>query len=239
MIRMIKKTLYRLYGTLGKWYLTPLLLREWKNPSFLPKNERTVEYAFAFKWLSKIFPVEVLDVGPGKSAWPHVMATCGVRVTAIDKIEGYWRGGLLNRHYYIVSDDITKSKIKGQFDLITCISTLEHIPDHKAAVAEMFRLLKPDGYLVLTLPYNEEQYVDNVYKLPDAGYGQDFTSICQVFSPKEIAAWLKQNAAKIIDQEYYKVFTGDLWTFGKRISPPRKVKRQEKCDLICLLIQKT
>jgi len=134
------------------------------------------------RWLSKICPVEVLDVGSGGSSWPHLMANCGFQVTAIDKIKEYWKGGFFNRHYYVINDDITRPKITKQFDLITCISVLEHIPNHKDAVSGMFRLLKPGGHLVLTFPYNERQYIDDIYKLPDAGYGRDYPFICQVLS---------------------------------------------------------
>ena len=103
----------------------------------------------------------------------------------------------------------------------------------------MIKLLKPGGHLVLTFPYNEKQYIDNVYKLPDAGYGQNYSFICQVYSRRELDQWLEGNKARIVEQEYYEIFTGDLWTFGKRIFPPRKVEKGEKCHLTCILIQKT
>lgn len=244
MIRTIKQILYRLYNILGGWYLYPLLRLEWKTSErrrLADKNinERPIEFGFAFKWLSKIYPAEVLDVGSGTTAWPHVMANCGISVTAIDKIQGYWEGGFFNRHYYIINDDITKPNITKQFDLITCLSVLEHIPNHKKAINEMIKLLKPGGHLVLTFPYNEKQYMDNVYKLPDAGYGPNCPFICQVFSRRELDMWLRGNGARIVAQEYYEIFTGVLWTFGRRIYPPRKVKKGERCHLTCVLIQKT
>lgn len=239
MVKIIMKTLYSLYGILGKWYLTPLLFLEWKRSSRKRMNERSVEFSFAFKWLLKICPVEVLDVGAGTTSWPHLMANCGFQVTAIDKIKGYWKGGFFNRHYYIINDDITGPKITKQFDLITCISVIEHIPNHKDAFCGMIGLLKPGGHLVLTFPYNEKQYIENVYKLPDVSYGRDYPFICQVLSRKQIDDWLGDNDAKIIDQEYYKTFSGDLWAFGERIQPPEKVDKEQKCHLTCLVIQKT
>jgi predicted SAM-dependent methyltransferase len=48
------------------------------------------------------------------------------------------------------------------FDLITCISVLEHIPTDKEAVASMWSLLRPGGRLILTVPcmaYPLEQYI--------------------------------------------------------------------------------
>jgi SAM-dependent methyltransferase len=40
----------------------------------------------------------------------------------------------------------------GTFDLITCLSVVEHIPSDTAAVQKMWELLKPGGRLVLTVP---------------------------------------------------------------------------------------
>jgi len=51
----------------------------------------------------------------------------------------------------------------GTFDLITCISVLEHIPDDGAALRAMLAMLRPGGTLVLTLPcmsHAAEQYID-------------------------------------------------------------------------------
>lgn len=135
-IKRILKTIFRIYKGIGNIYLKPILLIEQKYPPFRNINERPIEYGFALKHLSEIYVVEVLDVGTGKTAWPHIMANCGFKVTAIDKIEGYWKGGFFNRHYNVINDDITKTKITKKFDLITCISALEHIPNHKEAIKE-------------------------------------------------------------------------------------------------------
>lgn len=51
----------------------------------------------------------------------------------------------------------------GTFDLITCISVLEHIPSDKEAVDRMWSLLRPGGRLILTLPCMAqplEQYIN-------------------------------------------------------------------------------
>jgi SAM-dependent methyltransferase len=40
----------------------------------------------------------------------------------------------------------------GSFDLITCISVVEHIPNDTAAIQRMWELLKPGGRLILTTP---------------------------------------------------------------------------------------
>ncbi len=63
------------------------------------------------------------------------------------------------------------------FDLITCLSVLEHIPDDTAALKTMWSLLRPGGKLILTLPSMSqplEQYIsENQYGVlnpEDDGY---------------------------------------------------------------------
>lgn len=41
------------------------------------------------------------------------------------------------------------------YDTITCIECLEHIKDYPAALANMMRLLRPGGHLILTVPNND------------------------------------------------------------------------------------
>ena len=38
------------------------------------------------------------------------------------------------------------------FDLITCLDVLEHVPDDRGALAELRRVAKPGGWLLLTVP---------------------------------------------------------------------------------------
>ena len=238
MLDSIGKTFWQVYDAIGRLYLTPLLRKEWKTP---PKrmNERAIELAFVSKWLARLYPEEVLDVGTGATVWPRVLANCGFRVTAIDEMQSYWQRRFFNRYFFVLGDDITKPRISKTFDMITCISVLEHIRDHQAAMRGIFGLLKPGGHALLTFPYNEGEYVEDAYSLPGAGYNQGGRYICQVFSRNEIDGWLEENPATIVEQEYYQIFTGDMWTFGERIYPPRLVAKDEKHHLTCLLLQKT
>jgi SAM-dependent methyltransferase len=51
----------------------------------------------------------------------------------------------------------------GSFDLITSISVIEHIPDEQSAIATMWRLLRPGGRLIVTMPCAreaEEEYTN-------------------------------------------------------------------------------
>ncbi len=53
----------------------------------------------------------------------------------------------------IVSDITSVPCEDSSFDAIMCTEVLEHVPDPVAALKEMNRLLKKDGYLLITAPF--------------------------------------------------------------------------------------
>lgn len=222
----------------GRWYCKNICRKEYESQSFCKINERSIEYRFVLQALSQTCPTTVLDIGTGTTALPHIIRTCGFVVTAVDNIYDYWPEGMFNRHFHVINDDITNTTVTKTFDLIICVSVLEHVQKYEVAINTMFTFLNPGGYLVLTFPYNEKKYIENVYKLPGAGYGQDAPYICQVFSRNDLDSWLQTNNATILEQEYWQVFDGDFWTFGKHIYPPHQVDKHEKHQLTCVLIQK-
>lgn len=232
--RVISKFRTRIYREeLGK-----LCRREYERQVFSRFNERPVEFGFVFQKLSEIYPRTILDVGTGATALPHLMRNCGFEVTAIDNVCDYWTDKMINRHYHVIDDDITATRLTQKFDFVTCVSVLEHIKDHNNAVKSMFSLLNPGGYLILTFPYNEGKYCENVYKLPNASYGQNAAYVGQAYSRANIDYWLEQNNGRIVEQEYRRYWDGEYWTEGEQVIPPKEVSSDDKHQHSCLLIQK-
>lgn len=219
-------------------YIVYLCKREFDTQT-IRFNERAVEYAFVFQKLAMLYPQTVLDVGTGTTALPHLMRRCGCLVTAIDNRD-HWTEGMVNRHYYVINDDITNTHLPPEsYDFITCVSTLEHIKDADSAVRNMFALLKPGGHIVLTFPYNEQkEYVENVYELPGSTYGKGRPYITQSFSRRELDRWITENSAEVVDQEYWQFWDGDYLTVGEQIIPPIRSTRDGKHQLTCILLRK-
>jgi 2-polyprenyl-3-methyl-5-hydroxy-6-metoxy-1,4-benzoquinol methylase len=212
--------------------------REFERQTFKRFTERPAEFAFLFRKLTEVYPRTILDVGSGTSALPQVLRKCGFLVTATDNTRDYWPRGMFNRHYHILDDDITATRLTQQFDFITCISVLEHIEKSEAAVRNMIGLLKPGGHLLLTFPYNERAYTRNVYSLPGSGYGQAATYITQAYSRAELTRWLAGGEAFLVDQEYWQFFEGEQWTVGPWVIPPRQVGPDHPHQLTCVLIRR-
>ena len=211
---------------------------EFYNQRFVELNERPIEYGFVFNKLAEICPRDVLDVGTGSTALPHLIRNCGFVVTATDNVRDYWPSGMVNRHYYVIDDDITATRLSKRFEVAICVSVLEHILKPDEAVQNMFSLLKSHGHLILTFPYTEDHYIKNVYELPNSSRGKGSPFITQSYSRAEISQWAEDNQAVIVSQEYWQFWEGDYWTAGDQVIPPRRVSVKEKHQLTCLQLQK-
>jgi len=234
----LKQQVARLYSKAAQLPMYPILRYEWSRSDQRRINERPIEYPFALTCLSDLCPSSVLDVGAGTTAWPQLLANCGYNVTAIDEGDSYWGHRPINRHHYVLRDDITNPGIQGEFDAITCLSVIEHIGDHEAAVRGLRSLLSPKGHVILSFPYNEQRFIENVYALPGVSYGADAPYICRVYSRREVQGWLAQGF-ELVRQEYYRIFTGDLWAFGDRLRPPVKKGVNDPHHLTCILLRAT
>ena len=224
---------------LVNFYPRWLLRREFSRQKFKYFNERPVEFAFLFRKLAELYPRTVLDVGTGTSATPDLIRKCGFVVTAVDNVRDYWPSGMFNRHYHVVDDDITQSRLHETFDMVVCTSVLEHIENADAAVRQMFRLLNPGGHLILSFPYTERSYVRNVYELPGSSYGRRRPYITQSFSRERLDRWLAESNGTLQEQEFWQYWEGEHWTVGKQIIPPRKVGAGDRHQLTCLHLRQS
>ncbi len=96
---------------------------------------------------------KVLDVGCGGGILTEALARCGAQAIGIDlsndsieAAKAHARQQGLNIEYRYENIDETASKHAGEFDAITCMEMLEHVPEPKKIIAACSRLLKPGGH---------------------------------------------------------------------------------------------
>jgi len=232
------EALKRYVNAAGLYYARLLSRHEYRRQRLTRVKERSIEYCFLFGALTSSAPVTILDVGPGEGALPSLLRSCGYLVTAIDNMKDFWPRGTVNRHYHVINDDITDTQLGQPFDFICCISALEHIERFDEAVASMFRLLNPGDRLVISFPYNESYFIENVYRHPEAGYGANAPYICRVYSRAELERWEAEHDWRITEQEYWRVFSGRYWTSGELLRPPVRASSEEPHQLTCVMFEK-
>ncbi|MDO9598277.1 MAG: bifunctional 2-polyprenyl-6-hydroxyphenol methylase/3-demethylubiquinol 3-O-methyltransferase UbiG [Azoarcus sp.] len=110
---------------------------------------------------------DVLDIGCGGGILSEGMAARGARVTGIDLSEkalGVARLHLFESSqkvdYQLVSAEEFAAQHPGQYDVVTCMEMLEHVPDPASTITACAKLVKPGGHVFFsTLNRNLKSYV--------------------------------------------------------------------------------
>lgn len=112
------------------------------------------EYACAILYSGIRAGMKVLDVGGAGSLLPYYLASAGCQVCATDVQEIGANDRLAELFQveltYNVQDVQSLSYEDNSFDIVTCISVIEHVPDDATAMKEMARVLKKGGVLALS-----------------------------------------------------------------------------------------
>ncbi len=145
------------------------LAHRWWDPNseFKPLHEIN---PLRLDWIESAAPLagkKVLDVGCGGGLLSEGMAARGAHVTGIDLSEkplGVARLHLfesgLNVDYRLISAEAMAGAHPGEFDVVTCLEMLEHVPDPASIVAACARLVKPGGSVFFsTLNRNPKSYL--------------------------------------------------------------------------------
>lgn len=109
-------------------------------------------------WIDGISPLKgqrVLDVGCGGGILADAMARKGADVLGIDLAEKSLKvaqlhaleAGTSQITYRLVAAEALAAEMPDQFDVVTCMEMLEHVPDPASVVQACARLAKPGGWV--------------------------------------------------------------------------------------------
>jgi SAM-dependent methyltransferase len=155
---------------------------------------RQWEYPWVFKNIVQSPGQKILDAGSGITFFPDYLRSWGHDVTCLDSDPKF-------------SDFATVGSIQSMpfpdhsFDIVVCISVLEHTENYGVALEEFRRVLKPGGKLLLTFDYcldgeadipayrvaQLRQELNRVFDFPL--YGQEITLPESPLTTKAIAKW--------------------------------------------------
>ncbi len=148
------------------------------------------EYAYAYRAIEKsrngarhrfpdgspagpFYRLYIADVGGGRGAFARYLAARGATVEQYDRDYEWTRGSHLTEARYRqwaarngyraeYGSIYNLPAETGEYDVVLCISVLEHLPEKKEALRELLRLLKPGGICVLTFDFalEPERFTD-------------------------------------------------------------------------------
>jgi 2-polyprenyl-6-hydroxyphenyl methylase/3-demethylubiquinone-9 3-methyltransferase len=152
---------------------------------------------------------KVLDVGCGGGLLSEAMAHRGARVSAIDMGESplaiarihLLESGLDIDYQQATAEEFAEQHA-GQFDVVTCLEMLEHVPDPASVIAALAKLVKPGGHVFLsTISRNPKAWLfailgaEHILRLLPRG-----THDYQKFIlPSKMASWLRAAGLELHD----------------------------------------
>lgn len=106
-------------------------------------------------------PHRLLHVSPKYCLSRRLAPMEGIDYSAIDLDPG--------NHLASLGDLTSLDYPDGHFDAVLCVHVLEHIPDDRAAIGEMWRVLRHGGWAVVNVPVDLESttYEDSAIVAPD------------------------------------------------------------------------
>ena len=177
-------------------------------------------------WIEERTPIKglrVLDVGCGGGILTETLAQRGAQVTGIDlsdKALAVARLHLLESgaqvtYRKIAAEDLAAEN-PGEFDVVTCMEMLEHVPNPASTIAACASLVKPGGHVFFsTLNRNPKSYLlavigaEYILKMLPRGT-HDYAKFIK---PSELTRWAKSvglEPDEVIGMSYSPL-TGRYW----------------------------
>lgn len=157
-------------------------------------------------WINAISPLQgqrVLDVGCGGGILADSMARRGADVLGIDLSGKALKVAQLHAleaqtprvAYREISAEGLAAEVPGQFDTVTCMEMLEHVPNPASVVQACADLVKPDGWVFFsTLSRNTKSFL---YAILGAEYLLNLVprgthEYAKLIRPSELAAYCRR-----------------------------------------------
>ena len=150
----------------------------------------------------------VVDVGCGGGILTESMAEAGATVTGIDMAEGPLTVARLHQvesgvavDYLQTTAEELAAKRAGEFDVVTCLEMLEHVPEPFDVIRACRTLVKPGGDVFFsTINRNPKSFVfaivgaEYVLKLLPAGTHE----YSKFIRPSELDAWARDAGLQLV-----------------------------------------
>ncbi|KKM83171.1 hypothetical protein LCGC14_1312060 [marine sediment metagenome] len=158
----------------------------------------------------------VADIGCGNVVWNHdgQFKVVGIDINP-EALQYNLERGRIVRGIVASVDSLTDLEDEA-VDLVVCSEVIEHVPNFWSVIEEAYRILKPGGYFIATVPHDTTlslwgplfwlQCLYQGYIRQDEYYKQKCGHV-NYFSPRTILMYLKASRFQLVEQFNMKRFT--------------------------------
>ncbi|MFA7555122.1 MAG: bifunctional 2-polyprenyl-6-hydroxyphenol methylase/3-demethylubiquinol 3-O-methyltransferase UbiG [Spongiibacteraceae bacterium] len=180
-----------------------------KNSEFKPLHEINPLRSNFIDQRSPVAQASLLDIGCGGGILCEAMAQRGAKVSGIDmgaaplavaKLHQLESGVNVN-YRQMTAEDLALQEA-GQYDIVTCLEMLEHVPDPSSVIKACATLVKPGGHVYFsTINRNPKSYLFSIIgaeyllKLLPKGT-HDYSKFIK---PSELAQWIRDAGLQLQD----------------------------------------
>ncbi len=169
----------------------------------------------------------VVDVGCGGGILAESMAKRGADVLGIDLADKALKvaqlhameAGVANLAYRSVAAEALAAEQPGQFDVVTCMEMIEHVPDPSAIVRACSDMVKPGGWVFFsTLNRNPKSFLfaivgaEYILKMLPKGTHE----YAKFIKPAELARWVRDTGLNAVEMKglEFNPLTQRYWLSG-------------------------
>jgi 2-polyprenyl-6-hydroxyphenyl methylase/3-demethylubiquinone-9 3-methyltransferase len=200
-----------------------------QNSEFKPLHDINPLRANYIDERSPVAEQRLLDVGCGGGILCEAMAHRGANVTGIDMGEAplsvaklhQLESGIEVNYQQITAEQLAEENA-GQYDVVTCLEMLEHVPDPASVIAACAKLVKPGGDVYFsTINRNPKAYL---LAIVGAEYVMNMLpkgthEYSKFIRPSELGNWIREAGLQMQDMtgmaynpltKQYKLKAGDV-----------------------------
>jgi SAM-dependent methyltransferase len=161
---------------------TPSTLQNLRNPVW---NHLYLHYKYLFRDLKRVISQyaggNVLDVGCGNKPYKQLFKN-NISYVGCDVVQSS------GQEVDVICPATALDFGDNYFDTVFSTQVLEHVNDHRKAISEVRRVLKPGGYFIFSVPFAWELHMEPHDYMRFSKYGIRFLQKTYNFKELELAA---------------------------------------------------
>lgn len=199
-------------------------------------NIRRQECFARYKFVRKyVHSKKCLDLGCGARRGPYYLAETAQEVVGVDissEAIGYVKSKWVRKNLtYEVMDGTELTFPDNSFDLVVSFEVIEHIQDYKKYLAEIQRVLRPEGVYILSTPNGAIKRPPNPQHIQEFNLQEFRDLLHRYFSEVEIYGQhrkIKVQSASELPRKIYYLTKLDVFKFRKLVTQPIRYKLFQK-----------